>query len=88
MIQFYYYVFTDCINHDDFGDEQVSIYSTRVESESRLIPDQAIDLAEDEADWKIAFGEGDDDFIDKYVIDDMDLATGVTAVIADGYEPS
>jgi hypothetical protein len=88
MIKFKYYVFNDCIDFDDFGDEQVSIYSTRIESEFKLTPDQAIDMAEKKADWRISFGEGDEDLCDTYKIEEKDLTTGNLLVIADGYPPS
>jgi hypothetical protein len=85
MIKFKYYVFNDCMDFDDFGDQQVSIYSTWIESEFKLTPDQVIDIAEEKADWRIAFGEGDEDLCDTYKIEEKDLTTGSLLVIANGY---
>ena len=68
-----YYIFTDLIDFDDDGVEQVSVYRTLIESERQLTPRQVIDLAEVKADWKIDFGQGDFEKVDTYVIEGKDL---------------
>tara|TARA_X000000950_G_scaffold179192_1_gene217400 strand:+ start:2278 stop:2532 length:255 start_codon:yes stop_codon:yes gene_type:complete len=68
-----YYIFKDLINFDDDDDEQVSVYRTWIESEKQLTPQQVIDLAEEKADWKIDFGQGDFEKVDTYVIKGKDL---------------
>jgi hypothetical protein len=88
MTIFKYYVFTDKIDNDDNGDEQVSVYSQIVRSDEKLTPDQIIDFAESNADWKIQFGEGDESLVDTYVIEEFDTISGETTVIADKYSPN
>ena len=68
-----YCIFKDLIDFDDDGDEQVSVYRTWIESEKQLTPQQVIDLAEEKADWKIYFGQGDFEKVDAYVIEGKDL---------------
>ena len=88
MTIFKYYVFTDKIDNDDNGDEQVSVYSQIVRSDEKLTPDQIIDFAESKADWKIQFGEGDESLVDTYVIEEFNTISGETTVIADKYSPN
>ena len=68
-----YYIFQYLIDFDDDGDEQVSVYQTWIKSEKQLTPRQVIDRAEEEADWKIDFGQGDWEKVDTYVIEGKDL---------------
>ena len=70
-----YYVSQDLINLNDDGDEQVSIYQTSVDSETKLLPHEVIALAGEEVDWKIIFGEGDLDKVNMYFIEGKDLQT-------------
>jgi len=70
-----YYVSQDLIDLDDDGDEQVSIYKSSVDSDTKLSPHEVIALVEEEADWEIIFGEGDWDKIDMYFIEGKDLQT-------------
>jgi len=88
MTSFKYYVSTDKIDKDDNGDEQVSVYSQIVRSDEKLTPDQIIDFAESDADWKIQFGEGDESLVDTYVIKEFNTISGETTVIADKYSPN
>ena len=88
MTVFKYYVFTDKIDNDDNGDEQASVYSKIVRSDEKLTPDQIIDFAESNADWKIQFGEGDESLVDTYVIEELDTISGETTVIADKHSPN
>ena len=68
-----YHIFKDLIDFDDDSDEQVSVYRTWIESEKQFTPQQVIDLAEEKADWKIDFGQGDFEKVDTYVIEGKDL---------------
>jgi len=88
MTVFKYYIFTDKIDNDDNGDEQASVYSKIVRSDEKLTPDQIIDFAESNADWKIQFGEGDESLVDTYVIEELDTISGETTVIADKHSPN
>ena len=82
-----FYIITDVVDLDDNGKEQVSVYSTWIDSDTPMQIDQIIEKAENEGDWKIAFGEGDWDLIDKYTIEEK-CSSGSTKVIAKNYEYS
>ena len=82
-----YYVFKDVVDLDDDGEEQVSAYRTMLDSTSRMQIDQIIEMAEQAGDWKIAFGEGDWNLIDKYAIEEKDPSAN-TQVIAENYKPA
>jgi len=85
-INYRYYVCADIVDLDDDGEEQASIYSTFIYSDDLMQLDQIIEQAEEEGDWKIAFGEGDWDLLDTYTIEVTDKS-GNTKVIAERYEP-
>jgi hypothetical protein len=82
-----YYVFKDAVDLNDDGEEQASIYRTMIDTASPMQVDQIIEKAEQNADWKIAFGEGDWNLIDKYTIEEKGSA-GNTKVIAEQYKPA
>ncbi len=82
-----YYVFKDVADLDDDGEEQASVYRMMIDSSSQMQIDQIIEMAEQKGDWKIAFGEGDWNLIDKYTIEEED-PSGNTQVIAENYSPS
>lgn len=82
-----YYVFLGYIDLDDDGEEQASIYRTSIDSDTPLNVDQIIEIADEEDDWKIAFGEGNWDLIGAYTIEKKDFF-GNTKVIAENYIPA
>ena len=84
---FRFYVCTDAVCLDDNGEEQVSVYRTIIDSDVPLQIDQIIEKAEHEGDWRIAFGEGDWNLIDKYTIEEK-CSSGSTKVIAKNHEYS
>jgi hypothetical protein len=82
---FRYYIFCDLIDQDDNGDDQVSIYSNWFDSDYRLTPDQVIDLAYEDGDWRINFAAGDEDSVDTCVIEEWQPQTDQLEVIANKY---
>jgi hypothetical protein len=88
MTIFKYYVFTDQIDNDDNGDEQVSVYKTQFRSDKKLTPYQVIEITALGADWKVEYGVGDESRVDTYVIEELDTISGETTVIADKYSPN
>ncbi len=87
MKDFKYYIFADKIDHNDDGEEQFSVYRTKIVSDKRLTPNQAISLAEAEGDWKVEYGVGEKSRIGTYVIEEFDPGTGETTLIADMLKP-
>ena len=85
MSIFKYYVFSDQIDNDDNGDEQVSVYRTQFRSDKKLTPDQVIEIAALDTDWKVEYGVGEESRVDTYVIEELDTISGETTVIADKY---
>jgi hypothetical protein len=67
---FAYFVSTDsdAFPTDD-GDYQVSLLTQKVFSSKQLTDDEAVELAEEEGDWEIQFGEGDYATLNEYQVE-------------------
>ena len=67
---FAYFVTTDSLDFpDDNGEEQCSLLTMKVRSETPLTEEQAIATAEEDGDWKIHFGEGDPSKVGFYSVE-------------------
>lgn len=80
-----YYVYADLIDLDDFGKKQVSTYSTCTDSATRLTPTEALELAIEEYDWRIDYGQGEWDRVDTCIIEE-ETPDGVLTQIADKFK--
>lgn len=75
---FSYSVTIDVVDLDDDKEEQVSIYRAMVESDNELSEEQVIELAEENADWRVvSFGDGDWDQIDNYLVEKFTRQPGI-----------
>ena len=65
-----FHIFTDCVDRDDEGNDQVSIYKTIVLGDVNATDDELICLAEQQNDWNVvAYGEGDESKVGHYTIE-------------------
>ena len=64
-----YFVSTDIIDTDDCGEEQVTLLTQKVHSNTELTDDEVIELAEESGEWKHHFGEGELEKVGSYSIE-------------------
>lgn len=65
-----FHIFTDMVDTDDEGNDQVSIYKTIVLGDGNATDGELIFQAEQQNDWNVvAFGEGDESKVGKYTIE-------------------